>query len=428
MCPPGARPSMSRRNPPKIALVEAGIWRRVNPWRGLAGMPRAIWVLFATTLVNRAGSMVLPFLVLYLTRALGFTPATAGLVVAAYGAAALVAAPVSGRLCDRFGPIRIMRASLLLSGLVQLLFPLARSVPAVFAAAVALALTAEAFRPANMAIVGELVAPDRRKTAFSVNRLAINLGMSIGPALGGFLAAVSFRSIFVVDGLTSLAAGGILVASRFPDRAAAPPAPADGSARPAPGGAMRDPRLLFFLLAGLLPVALVFFQHVSSMPLFLVQDLGMSAAAYGLLFSLNTLLIVLLEVPLNIATSGWTHRRTLSLGALLTAVGFGALGLARGPAGVAATVVVWTFGEMFFFPGMAAYVSDIAPQERRGAYMGMAQMGMALAFTIGPWAGNAVLERAGGRVVWGATFVLGLAAAAALARLPEPDGSKAGSG
>jgi MFS family permease len=397
---------------------------RWNPWRGLGGLPREVWILFAATLVNRAGSMVLPFLVLYLTRELRLSPGTAGLVVALYGAGALVAAPVSGRLCDRFGPIRIMRASLLLSGTVLLLFPLARSFGSVAAAVLALSMTAEAFRPANLAIIGDLVTPAQRKTSFAVNRLAINLGMSVGPAVGGMLATVSFVWLFAVDGATSLAAGVILLASSFPRRRESEDvrilAEAAAPLAHRPRNAFRDRRLLFFLAAGVFPVAVVFFQHISSMPLFLVRDLGLSAAVYGALFSVNTLLIVFVEVPLNASTAHWPHRRTLALGALLCGAGFGALAFAGNVWTVAATVVIWTFGEMFFFPGMAAYLTDIAPESRRGEYMGLSQMVMGLAFMVGPWAGSAVLERFGGRAVWLATLVLGSGAAALLARMPEP--------
>ena len=188
-------------------------WREVfrwNPWRGLAGLPREVWVLSSATLVNKAGSMVLAFLVLYLTRSLGFSVRTAANVLFLYGAGALVAAPVSGFLCDRWGPIRIMRGSLLFSGILLLVFPLAKSLPLVVLLTLALSILSEAFRPANLTIFGDLVRPEQRKAGFAVNRLAINLGMSVGPAAGGFLATLSFRLLFLVNGLTSLAAGAIL--------------------------------------------------------------------------------------------------------------------------------------------------------------------------------------------------------------------------
>ena len=133
-----------------------------NPWRGLAGLPREMWVLFAATLVNRAGSMVLAFFVLYLTRDVGLPVATAGLMVLVYGAGALVTAPVAGRLADRFGPIRVMRVSLLGSGIVMLAFPAARRLAAIVALTLVLAVTAESFRPANLTLVGDLVTPVQR--------------------------------------------------------------------------------------------------------------------------------------------------------------------------------------------------------------------------------------------------------------------------
>jgi predicted MFS family arabinose efflux permease len=390
----------------------------MKAWRDLRGMPRGVWVLFATTLVNRAGTMVLPFLVLYLTRDLGFTAGQAGAVLTVYGAGALVSAALSGRLSDVLGPMHVIRDSLFLTSAILLLFPFARSHSAVVAMTLALSLAAEAFRPASMAVVADLVKPAQRKPAFALTRLAINLGMSIGPALGGFLATVSFRSLFLVNGTCSLAAGVLLLLAMRR-------APAHrGHAESEPGGpvelpskrAWADSRLLFFLCA-IFPVAIVFFQHMSSMPLYLVRDLHLSELDYGLFFTINTLLIVLLEVPINSATAHWSHRRTLAIGAFLSGAGFGALAFAWDFRSVAATVVIWTFGEMFLFPSLAAYVTDIAPRARSGEYMGLTQMAMSLAFAVGPWAGTAMLEKFGGRTLWLACFVLGLAGTSMLLRL-----------
>ncbi|HEU5248371.1 MAG TPA: MFS transporter, partial [Thermoanaerobaculia bacterium] len=175
----------------------------MKAWRDLRGMPRGVWILFATTLVNRAGTMVLPFLVLYLTRDLGFTGGQAGAVLFVYGAGALVSSALSGRLSDVLGPMHVIRDSLFLTGVILLVFPFARTHAAVVAMTLALSLAAEAFRPASLAVVADLVKPPQRKPAFALTRLAINLGMSIGPALGGFLATVSFRSLFLVNGASA---------------------------------------------------------------------------------------------------------------------------------------------------------------------------------------------------------------------------------
>jgi len=366
--------------------------------------------------------MVLAFLALYLTRHLGFSVGTAANVLFLYGAGALVAAPASGLLSDRLGPIRIMRGSLLLSGLVMLVFPLAKSLALVIALTLTMSVLGEAFRPANLTIFGDLVRPEQRKAGFALNRLAINLGMSVGPAVGGFLAAVSFAWLFFVNGATSIVAGLILVASTFPlhrhhangEQIGAAVSPLTHRQR-----GYRDARLLFFL-AGVLPVAIVLFQHLASMSVFLVGTLKLSEASYGALFTLNCLLIVFLEVPINIATAHWPHRRTLALGALLFGIGFGALAFAWDFWSAAVTVVIWTFGEMFFFPAMAAYLTDIAPESRRGEYMGLSQMVMGLAFMIGPWAGLLVLDRFGPKALWLSTFALGLGSAMLMSRLAEP--------
>src|SRR5713226_7659929 len=130
-----------------------------NPWRELGGLPRESWILAAASLINRAGTMVLPFLMLYLTHELGFTPPQAGLMIGIYGLTALLSAPLNGFLSDWFGALRVMKLSLLSSGLSLWLIPLAKTKWQVLVAVILLALTTEAFRPANLAMVGDLAGP-----------------------------------------------------------------------------------------------------------------------------------------------------------------------------------------------------------------------------------------------------------------------------
>ena len=388
----------------------------VNPWRGLSGLPRGVWVLIVSTLVNRTGTMFLPFLVLYLTRARGYTPGEAGATLALFGAGALLAGPFAGRLADRFSPLAVMRVSLTASGALLLLFPLVRSPVAIAALVLLIACVTEAFRPASLSVISHLVAPERRKSAFALQRLAINLGMSVGPAAGGFLAEVSWPSLFVVDGVTSLLAA-LTLALFFPRDA--PVSAASGPPRPLPASpASVDGRFLFFL-AAVIPVGIVFFQHESSMALYFVRDLGIAASTYGLLHTVNTLLIVFFEVPLNLATSHWPQRRGLVLGSILVGAGFGALALTRSLPGIILTIVVWTFGEMVLLPGLAAYVAEVAPEERRGAWLGLYTMSFNVALFVGPAFGTLLLEHFGGRVLWGTMFALGLLSALLFARVDE---------
>ncbi len=379
----------------------------MNPWAGIRGLPRAVWVLSGATLVNRMGTMVLPFLVLYLTESVKLTPRLASGMLALYGVTAIVVTPLAGWLSDRFGPAALMRASLVGTGAALLVFPLARSLPGVIAVTVLFAIANEPFRPASLAILSDLVPPEQRRAAFALNRLVINLGMSVGPAAGGFLAKRSFTSLFVVDAATTLAAATILLVARLPR--AAHPHEKQGS----PLSAINDRRLLWFLLATI-PVGIVFFQHASSMPLFMKRELHLEEDVFGLMFTLNTILIVLFEVPLNLAMSRWPHRHSLALGAALTGAGFSMIGIAAGAWGIAASTVVWTFGEMILLPSMSAYVADISPPDRRGAYMALYTTAFAVCFSVGPWLGTAVLIGMGAPILWGGTLVLGLVSALAL--------------
>lgn len=390
----------------------------MNPWRGLRGLPREVWVIAGATLINRAGTMVLPFLVLYLTQELSFSAEQAGLTLIVYGIGALITAPLSGRLSDKIGALRIMKSSLFISGVILLVFPFARSLGAVLAITAAWAIASEAVRPASMAIISSLVLPAQRKAVFALNRLVINLGMSVGPAVAGFLALLSFRVLFIVDGTTSVLSAVVLTLMlRKPVSQTAIDGTAEPLLKPARRfGALADRRLLYFL-AAVLPVELVLFQPEGAMPLFLIRDLGFAASTFGLLLAINAVVIIFVEVPLNTAMQHWPHQRAMALGAFLFAAGFGALAFTKSMAAVGATVVVWTFGEMILFPSGSAYVADIAPSDRVGTYMGLYTMTFSAAFMIGPWLGLFVMERMGARVLWCAALATGLISAAMLLKV-----------
>jgi MFS family permease len=427
-------------------LSAPALLARWNPWRGLAGLPGRMWLLFAASLINRAGTMVLPFLVLYLTRSLGFSPGRAGAMLALYGVTAIASSPIAGRLADRCGPLPVMVGSLFAAGAVLVAYPLAHGVAAVALATIAFAAGNEMYRPASLAAVGSWLPPAQLRMGFVLIRLAINLGMSVGPAVGGLLIAGSIHALFLTDAVTSLAAGTLLLAALPRLRRLAPSSrpPADAAAGEdvaaaaeaaeaelatgavplpvvagAPGSVLSDRTFLGFLLANTIVFA-VFFQHLSALPLFMVRNLGLSPAVYGLMFTINTLLIVLLEVPLNAAMADWPLARSLSLGSLVTALGFGGIGLTHEVWGVLSMTIVFTFGEMILFPSASSYASQHAPAGRRGAYMGAFSMTGAIAFATGPWAGTAVLARWGPAVLWGACFVAAGLAAVMLARLAEP--------
>ena len=400
------------------AAPEEKLGSPINIWRSLKGLPHDVWVLAIATLINRAGTMVLPFLVLYLSRELGFSAYRAGLGLAVYGVGAIIAAPIAGRLTDRIGPLPVMRASLLMSGVLLLFFPFVRSFPAVVSLILLWSIVGELFRPANLVVIADMVPPEKLKPAYALSRLSINLGMSIGPAAAGFLATRSFTWIFIGDAITTLAAAAVLIFKpigithqRSDDHAHKSQSILDVLV-------LHDRRMVLFLSAVFL-VGVVFFQIEGPLPLFLVQDLALSPAFYGGLFTLNTLMIVFMEVPLNAATAHWPHRRGLALGAFLFAVGSGAFGFAAGPVVVVAAMMVWTFGEMLLFPQAAAYVAEIAPHSRRGQYMGAYALAFSLAFAVAPWAGTSAYAKFGARSLWIGVFVVGVISAAMMLRVRQ---------
>lgn len=386
----------------------------MNPWRGLGSLPREVWVLSIVTLINRAGTMALPFLVLYLTMSLNLSPQQAGLVLVFYGFGAIITAPLAGKLCDLIGSLRVMKASLFLSGVALFVFPLAHDFLSISLITILWAIISEAFRPASMSIISEAVSTEQRKAAFSLTRLAINLGMSIGPVVGGFLAEVSFSALFIVDGITSLVAGIVLAVTRWSaHREEASPeikSQDDSGATTKRLSVLADRRFLLFL-ALMIPIEIIFFQTQGAMPLFVVNDLHISKSMYGMLLTINTVLIILIEVPLNMAMAHWSHKHAVALGALLTGAGFGALVFASNAWIIAATVFIWTFGEMIIFPSSSAFVADISPPARRGVYSGLYVMSFSVAMMIGPWIGLAILERFGATTLWSGAFVCGFISA-----------------
>jgi len=392
----------------------------LNPYSGLKGLRREVWVLFAAALVNRAGTMALPFLVLFLTRAREWPAQRAGLALTAFGLGSLLTAPLSGRLADRIGAGRVLKASLLLCGLLMVLVPYVRGTAATLALVFAWAVVGDAYRPANMALLSHLSDPEQRKSAYALNRLALNLGMSIGPAVGGFLAAYSYAALFWVDGATSFLAG--MVALLFLGPSLPVPTPGEETGGRPPASALRDGRFLAFM-ALLLPVGLVFFQLSGALPLFVVHDLKLGEAAFGILFTVNTLLIVVLEIPLTGATARWPHGVTLPLGAALVGIGFAATALATGFWSAAASVVVWTFGEMVLFPASNAAVSDLAPPQRRGEYMGLYSATFSLSLAAGPYLGTALLAARGPAVLWSLCGLLCLVSAVGMGLLWRRRGS-----
>ena len=379
----------------------------MNPYKGLKGLPRDMWTLFFTSLINRSGTMVLPFLALYLTKKIGVSPAEAGTALLVYGAAAFLAAPITGKLSDKLGSLKVMKFALYGSGIIFFLYSFITDYYWILVASFILAAVNEAFRPANLSMISELVAPHQRRIAFALNRLAINAGMSIGPVIGGFLTLIDYHYLFYANAVASIAAGVYLSSTKWSSLSTEKLDEVSIDIPRLKFAILADKKFIFFLLA-IIPANLVFFQHLGALPLYIVDDLGYTTAAFGLFGAINTVLIIFLEVPLNNWMNDIPYKKSLMIGALLAAIGFGGFAISTTAIPLIISIIVFTFGEMIFFPITAAYTSEIAPQNKRGEYMGYYQMTFSFAFSAGPWLGTVVYQHYGSVILWIGALVLGL--------------------
>ena len=379
----------------------------MNPYKGLKGLPHDMWVLFFTSLINRSGTMVIPFLALYLTIKIGVSPAEAGTALLVYGAAAFFSAPITGKLSDKLGSLKIMKFALFGSGVLFFVYSFVSDYHWILVASFVLAAVNEAFRPANLSMITEIVAPSQRRIAFALNRLAINAGMSIGPVIGGFLTLIDYHYLFYANAIASVAAGIYLSTTKWSSLSEEKVEEVSIETPRLKFAVLNDKSFLFFLFA-IIPANLVFFQHLGALPLYIVDDLGYTTAAFGLFGAINTVMIIFLEVPLNNWMNDTPYKKSLMIGALLAGIGFGGFAIANTVVPLVMAIMVFTFGEMIFFPITAAYTSEIAPANKRGEYMGYYQMTFSFAFSAGPWLGTVVYQHYGSVILWSGALVLGL--------------------
>jgi MFS family permease len=358
-------------------------------------LPAPVWHLAAVAFVSRTGMMVMPFLVLYLGNERGLSPEHATLVLAVVGLAGTAGQFVGGHLADRFGPRPVQLVSLFGAGVAMFVAGATPTTPTLVAGLVALALVSETFRPANAAAIAAFTSAAQRPRAYALHRLAVNFGVTFGPIVGGQLAQLDYDYLFWCNGAVLLIAGALLarLSGRWPraSRAPAPPPDADATdARsPASGPAAldrspwRDPVLLVFLLS-VLPTAVVFMQFQSGLPLELGRDYGFDEGTIGWIFAVNTILIVLFEMPLWRRLAGREPLGLVALGAALTGLGFAATGYGTGLAFACATVCVWTLGEILHASSSFIFVADRAGPNHRGRYMGALGVTNGLAVALGP--------------------------------------------
>jgi predicted MFS family arabinose efflux permease len=413
--------------------MERRRWRRGGWWKGwpsrgarlyreaYGGLPRAAWLLALLELVNRSGTMVIFFLTTYMTRKLGFTVVQAGSVMSAYGVGSMLGTYLGGRLCDRLGAYHVQKLSLGATAVVLVALQLPRSVWLLALLMLALAAFSEALHPANAAATARICTPELRPKGFALHRLAGNLGVSIGPVVGGTLALLDYKWLFWADGLTSLAA----CALAFVFLRSAGPIGEALAAAPAPALPVWRNTAFLRLLPLVFGIALVFSQFFSTYPLYLRLRYGLSEAGIGRLIAVNTLLIVAVEMLLMHALRQQRPARVVAVGTLLLGLGFGLTPLGHTVPFAVFSVVVWTLGEILTLPMLLTLTTLRSDPAAMGEYQGLTSLAFAMATTFGPALSTRLWDAAGPEWVWYACAALGATLAFGFARMPGEHGAEA---
>ncbi len=381
-------------------------------WEQLSeGIPRPFWALLLGTFITKAGSFVMPLLFVYLTQARGLSLPLAGAITSLYGLGSLGGSLIGGVMADRFGRRFTMLTSLLVGAAFLLVLGLAVELWQVAFATFLMGLTADAYRPASQALVADIVPPRHQMKAFGMQYWAINLGFTFASVIGGFMAKRNFGALFIGDAITTLILA-FIVWRAIPESR---PEPSKDPQRPPAGGhaltPFTDSRYAPFLLLNFL-VALLFFQHLSSLP----EDMrlkGLSTEEFGLSIAANGLLIVLFQPLATRLASRYPRARVLAVAAALTGLGFGLTTFATSLPTYVLTVAVWTWGEILFSPVNASIVATLSPTHLRGRYQGAFTITWSTAAMLSPLIGSSLIPVIGHRALWFGCFGLGLVVAVA---------------
>lgn len=379
------------------------------------GLSRPSWMLSAVMLINRIGAMVSPFLGVYMVAELKFTLSQTGVVLSCFGLGAMAGSALGGWLTDKVGHFRVQLTSIILSVPVFFLLPLFRDVWSLAIGVFVLSTITETFRPANSVSISVYARPENITRSFSLNRMAINLGFSIGPALGGVLAAISFKLLFYGNGITALLAG-LLFYFYFKDLPVNKNKELlhnsmDKKKIKSGISPWRDkPFLIYSLFCCLYSIC--FFQLLSTLPLFYRKVHHLSEGNIGLVLASNGMVVFLLEMLLvQIAERNFRSSSVITLGVFLGAISFLILLVPSGMWVLFLAMFIMSLSEIFAMPFMATVTVKRGSTDRKGAYMGLNALSVSSAFVFSPLIGTFVADHFGFSVLWVGTAIVGIATA-----------------
>ncbi len=366
------------------------------------GISREIWLLAFVMFINRSGTMVIPFMSVYLTQALHFSLPNAGLVVSCAGAGGVLGTYFGGKLTDKIGHYYVQMASLALGGLMFFVLMQMRTLPALCISTFCLSLVGEAFRPANSTSIAFYSTPENRTRAYAINRLAINLGWAIGPALGGFFATIGYKYLFIADGITNISAALVLALLVTNRNSAHQDEHTEEATLTAPQSAFRDGVYLRFVVFTIL-FAIGFMQFFSIVPVFWKTQLHVNEFYIGLLLGANGLLVAAFEMILIYNIEPLRPKLTfISWGVLLCGFSYLLFIVFQGVVWILPiTVITITLSEMLAMPFMNSFTMERSTYRTRGQYSALYAMCYSIAQVAAPVLGGQIAAHYGYYVLWG---------------------------
>ncbi len=363
------------------------------------GLSSEVWWLSFITLINRAGTMVIPFLSIYLTEDLGLSLSNVAWIMTCFGLGSVVGTWLGGKLTDTLGYYKIMVFSLLLTGFLFIGLQYLTTFKDLCIGVFILTLFADMFRPAMFVALSAYSKPENKTRSVTLIRLAINLGFSAGPALGGLIiVSLGYAGLFWVDGITCIAATVLLIKVLNPKKAKVQ----DDIINNNPESAYKDIPFIIFCFA-LILFGLVFFQYFSAMPIYYRQVHVLTEIEVGLLLGSNGLLIFLFEMPLIkwLETKSFSKIGLILFGAILTGLSFLVLILSNWVGVIIIGMFLATLGEMIAFPFANAFAMERAKKGNQGEFMALYAMSFSVASIFAHNAGLQFAEGIGFNNTWG---------------------------
>ena len=379
----------------------------INTFKGLS---REVWWLALITLINRAGTMVVPFLSLYLKENMHFTLSNVGWVMSAFGLGSVAGSWLGGKLTDKIGYYKVMFYSLLLTGVLFIGLQFMDSFLSICIGVFIVTISGDSFRPAIFVALNAYSKPENKIRSLTLIRLAINLGFSAGPAVGGIIImGMGYGGLFWVDGITCIIASMVLLNVLNPKKARE----LDSVKTENPVSVYKDKAFIIFFIAMML-FGIVFLQYFSTITIYYKVIHSLSELQIGLLLGLNGLLIFIFEMPLIkwLENTKYTKLGLMYFGAALTGLSFLVLNLTAWSGVLIVGMLLMTFGEMIAFPFSNAFAAERAKKGNQGEYMALYSISFSIAHIFGHNAGLQMTNQLGFDTTW--YIIAGIAAICAL--------------